>query len=358
MIYINLGYLKKMEGLGLILPRETPDISEESFIGSQTWKHDSRRVNKRRGKFKDRLYESIGYSDENRPDGECGNKVDFGRISLIVKTKPSVKRPSFMEAVDAFEAYLGFLLEQYEREGVSRGRVITLESEPYIAIPVLISKIEHEKEQIKTGTEGVSQSVEVYDPNSTLEDEVEFLPFDPDRDYAPLTDYNAWFYAISEIFLKEGTKRDGEFKKLLKAQSIEQVGGKVARMAHARYPYSMSGWLNQLEYRETPEYGKIFAAFHKEQPAKLTKRSSIGDLQLGNVLAFHDPLLEQLLERGVVTEESIGEYRTDYHPIRRAERGYLRLRGVIQRFERYKRELRSSTIEQNPDLTSLRPKPS
>tara|TARA_Y100000310_G_scaffold203871_1_gene204127 strand:+ start:4589 stop:5632 length:1044 start_codon:yes stop_codon:yes gene_type:complete len=347
-----------MEGLGLILPSETPSISEASFIESQTWKHDSRRINKRRGSFRDRLYESLPFSDEERPNGETWSKVDFGKISLVVKTKPSVKRPSFKEAVDAFEAYLGFILEQYEREEVSRGRVITVETEPYITIPTLINKIEYEKEKIKTGTEGVSQSVDVHDPEKTLEDEVDFLPFDPDRDYSPLTEYNAWFYAISEIFLKEGNRRDGEFKKLLKAQSIEQVGGKVARIAHARYPYSMSGWLNQLEYRETPEYGKIFAALHREPPEKLTRRSSIGDLQLGNILAFRDPILEELLAKGVVTEASIEEYRTDYHPIRRAERGFLRLRGVIQRFERYNKELRSSTIEQNPELTSLRPRPS
>ena len=335
------------------LPDHLLTIEEGSFWRYLAWQNDRAELDRRiRTKFKEGALATTSYSDDARPAHKAETPLKIGQLEFIITTTPTTKHPAYSTINVEFGNFLQQFKEQYDKGLLGKG-YRTLQGEAYIDLDVLIEKLEGDVKTLLEGKAGVQQKIALVKPQELITNVPNIISIVLGRDYSALSEYNGRMFIGAENMIKEGDGRtvgykEGSievkrFKKLLLDDSLQTIGAYPKAPTVVAYPFDEFTFVHQLEPRTRHEYGEIIAAFLKGFPTRIARNSKIGDFIKIKEMMQDEALRKKLVESGLVDES----FSRDYNPTRRDKVIYVRLQGVIDRLERYRKDTINPYLEQN-----------
>ncbi len=343
---------KNLTIISVRLPRLSNSINENNFLESLYWKYGYEELKSRVSEqFKRGAFASVPYNDDNRPIAKVEIPLVINKdLEFIVSVTPTKKKISYEKVNTAFGNYVNLLLDQHSDE-IHRKRVLTIDEEPYIPCRDLVIKIEEYLNTLREGKEGVKRELIIVKP--LLEKTPNVVSIVVGKDYSARSEYTARTFVEAEKLLKEGSNIKNSFEEFLLNEAIRELGKEPEEVTALPYQFERLGFLHQLEPRVTTPYAKIIESFIKPLKGDITTKSKIGDLVIADMIS-QEGVEETLKNKGLMDKD----FERDYRPRIRKGEVYVRLKGVLERLDFYKKTIRSRTIEQNislipPDLYSI-----
>ena len=325
------------------LPKNLDKLTEVNFISYLNWGNESSIIKKIiLNPFTDSLKGESKYSKDKRPKNEKTEEIEISEnYSFQITTKPTTLRPAYSDVLDEFSNYIDFLLEQYDNN-IQRKDIRTINNEVYVCLDDVKSKLEEIKNTTK-GKAGVSQSIDLVTPEEYDKEVEETLIVDFKRPYSKLTESNAIFYLDSDRFLKEGNERTKQFKQILDEDVAKTVGDIIDETIPLSYSFSKTTFIYQLEPRTSTKYKTVLDAFIKEKkiPKTISSRTTFADFQ--KIELYFSELKGKLEEKEIIDED----FKATYAPARREDKIFVRLNGLKDSLEKYKKMNESKNVEKN-----------
>ena len=205
---------------------------------------------------------------------------------------------------------------------------------PYVSIEDLSAKIHQDLEEIREGKEGIRQKISIIEgPPEVLTSTPESISISFNGNYRALTDFNSSAYVSTLNMIKEGNNRVSGFMNMLLEDSLrtlemEQPTEQVA----VSYPFNDLTFIHYINPRVTIKYADMLDSFMKPAPAKLTKRSTIGDFHKLRIM-MNEEGKNVLREKGLIDDKFI----EDYKPQVQDNFMFVNLEGTMHRLDFYQK---------------------
>lgn len=287
-----------------------------------------------------------GYTDEKRPEEPVEDEVKIGEVVFVVTTTPTKKRPSYKYVVSDFEDFLTGDMERYRQARLRSGfrtlrNRLTEEQEHYLPLFSLITRIEDAKEASLEGKDGISQSVDVKEPEELMVCVPDEIGIVSERDYGAWTEANAKAYVEGGNLAGVNDAAIRGFRAELLDDTLKKFGEEPKRLIGVCYAFDSGVFIHQVEPRISVSYGDIVNGFNKSPPKRITTKSRIGDLRLLELV--HGNAEQMLRDKKLVDDKFLQIY--DMQP--RDGKPYVRIAGVVERLAYHRAACTESTVEQN-----------
>lgn len=320
------------------------DISEASF---RSYANSKVQQNELRGMvikpFRDAIYESIPWNDENRPEDPITEAVEISdKISFDVTVKPTYKRPAYARIINEVSNTLSQRSEDYN-EGRKVAGVLTINDEGYIRVKDVLDQTLELMSKYREGREGVSRRVSACAPEKLLNEVPKSLTVVIGQGYDMLTQQNAQTYLKAQNLIRASESNSKEYEEMLLNETLQQLGlNRPKQVVSVLYAYDDLAFEHQIEPRQTPKHKAVIDALIKAVPERITKLSKAGDLALA-VRLLNDDNTDFFRTKGLIDDNWLNDYR----PRVREDQVYVRLEGLMSRLHRYRTEFVTQGLEQN-----------
>ncbi len=324
------------------LPGKLTGLGEDDFLGYLGWERKKPEISKRiLNQFKKGACLFTGYDDENRPDTKVENDVPAGNLLFRVTTVPVEKKISYSDLNHEFGRYLNFLLERHVR-GKRQEGIVTIKGEPYVSLDELFTKMKQDEKTMRTGKTGVSQSLSFLEPAELADKIPKRMAILYKRDYSILNDYNGRMYVMGKRFIEEGNRNTGDFKQLILDDSLQTLGEEPRKVTKLSYPFEKFTFVNSIEPRTTTKHANVVRSLFAEPKERITKKSRIGDLAKIRMI-YREGAEDFLREKGLLDDDLLFVYKPEI----RGDAILVRLYGLREKLDHYRRMHSGITIEQN-----------